>query len=211
MCTAQFNFFLHNNFGTYFLTFWLFGMTLIPLGFVITAIVRKANSAAAVGFLVFLFSFVLLILGGSVYLPTTSTGVQLIFALFSPAMFAKGLNDLDYATRRDSDPGISWSARSSYSSTWPLPSLWAGFFADFCIYLLLALYLDNVVPSTYTHTHTHKMSRHPLSSQLTHRRRVRRAQAVLLLRSALVLDRLLQPQGAREHAAAQGPSRREQH
>ena len=54
---SQFNFFLNNNFGTYFLTFWLFGLTLVPLGFVINAIVRKSNSSAAVGFLVFLFSF----------------------------------------------------------------------------------------------------------------------------------------------------------
>ena len=102
-------------------------MTLIPAGFIITAIVRKANSAAAVGFLVFLFSFVLLIVGGAVYLPSTVEFVKVAFALFSPSLFAKGLDDLDFATRRDNDPGISWSRRSSYSDTWPLTTLWAGF------------------------------------------------------------------------------------
>jgi hypothetical protein len=40
-CIFQFNFFLKNNFGLYFLLLWLFSMTLVSLAFLTSTLVKK--------------------------------------------------------------------------------------------------------------------------------------------------------------------------
>jgi hypothetical protein len=58
-CIFQFNFFLKNAFGLYFFTLELFALSLIPLAFLVSAIVKKASNATSVGFLVFILGYFL--------------------------------------------------------------------------------------------------------------------------------------------------------
>lgn len=42
----QFDFFLDNNFGTYFFLLELFGLTLVPLSFLVSTFLKKSSSAS---------------------------------------------------------------------------------------------------------------------------------------------------------------------
>lgn len=42
----QFELFINNNFGTYFLVLWLFSLTLIPMAFWISTILKSTNASS---------------------------------------------------------------------------------------------------------------------------------------------------------------------
>lgn len=154
-CIFQFNFFLKNAFGLYFFLLFLFALTLIPLGFLISALVKKANQATNVGFLVFIFSFFMLL--GAAFIFDKSIGAPkaliIVFSLLSPAMFQLGLSELGTATAKSTYPGLSWSIVSDVNAlqngNYSFADMYAWLILDFFLYLLIALYLDNVLPNEY--------------------------------------------------------------
>eukprot|EP01090_Pellita_catalonica_P008622 TRINITY_DN196_c0_g1_i1.p1 TRINITY_DN196_c0_g1~~TRINITY_DN196_c0_g1_i1.p1 ORF type:complete len:943 (+),score=171.62 TRINITY_DN196_c0_g1_i1:378-2831(+) len=143
----QMRFFLVNPFPLYFLLLWLFAISMISATFVISTIVKKARNATTIGFLVFVLGFIGQIIGVVVY--TGSQILQTIFSLFSPIPFAKGLMDLALFSFRESSDGMAYDEVDSYTDDTPLLHIYFYLIADFFIYLVIALYLDNVLPNEY--------------------------------------------------------------
>jgi len=122
--------FRNNQFSVVFIHFWLFESSLTALGYFLSTFVQKANGATFVGFTIFLFGFIfqlVVTLGGVPFVNTyggpewgadssegTYRPLQVIFSLFPPTVFAKGIADLGLATSSDSLPGIKWRTRDSY-------------------------------------------------------------------------------------------------
>lgn len=131
----------------------LFALSLISMAFLISTLVKKASNATNVGFLIFIIGFFFLL--GGAFLFSTSVnaplGVRVLFALFSPSMFELGLNELGSASSSDISVGLRWDQRSSISAlqngNYSFNDMYGWLFLDFVIYFLIALYLDNVLPS----------------------------------------------------------------
>ena len=125
-----FDLFRKNQFSVVFIHFWLFEGSLTALGYFLSTFVQKANGATFVGFTIFLFGFIfqlVVTLGGVPFVTTyggkefgedSSDGkyraLQVVFSLFPPTVFAKGIADLGLATSTASLPGIKWRTRDSY-------------------------------------------------------------------------------------------------
>jgi ABC-type Na+ transport system ATPase subunit NatA len=125
-----FDLFRRNQFSVVFIHFWLFEGSLTALGYFLSTFLGKANGSTFVGFTIFLFGFIfqlVVTLGGVPF--TTAYGIeaygrvsgygqyrplQVIFSLFPPTVFAKGISDLGIATASDSLSGIKWRTRDSY-------------------------------------------------------------------------------------------------
>ncbi|GMH31524.1 hypothetical protein Nepgr_033367 [Nepenthes gracilis] len=144
----QFAFFLHNNFVLLFLVFFLFQLDMLAVAFVLTPFLKKASNALTVGFLVYLFSIILQIGLGL----TDKIGVsRFILKLLPPSVLTYALEVLTAATVTDQDPGISWSGRTKCppaleecKMTVNGTLIW--FTVAFFLWLMLALYLDNIIP-----------------------------------------------------------------
>jgi ABC-type multidrug transport system ATPase subunit len=125
-----FDLFRRNQFSVVFIHFWLFEASLTALGYFLSTFVNKANGSTFVGFTIFLFGFIfqLVVTIGGVPFTTAYGGpeygadsvdgkyraLQVIFSLFPPTVFAKGISDLGIATATDSLSGIKWRTRDSY-------------------------------------------------------------------------------------------------
>jgi ABC-type multidrug transport system ATPase subunit len=125
-----FDLFRRNQFSVVFIHFWLFESSLTALGYFLSTFVQKANGATFVGFTIFLFGFIFQLVvtlggvpftityGGKEFGDDSSNGkfrpLQVIFSLFPPTVFAKGISDLGLATASDTQSGIKWRTRDSY-------------------------------------------------------------------------------------------------
>ncbi|KAL6073552.1 ABC transporter, ATPbinding domain containing protein [Balamuthia mandrillaris] len=145
----DFDFFIKNDFGTYFLLMWLFALTLIPFSFLISTLVRRAKQATSIGFFVFVSGFIFQLVAEFIYSDSTPALVQYILAFFSPVIFTKGLKDLGTYSDEEADDGLAFSEVDDYTNDFPLSTIYGWLLLDFVIYWVLALYLDNVVPTEY--------------------------------------------------------------
>eukprot|EP01088_Endostelium_zonatum_P016705 TRINITY_DN4623_c0_g1_i1.p1 TRINITY_DN4623_c0_g1~~TRINITY_DN4623_c0_g1_i1.p1 ORF type:complete len:965 (+),score=237.77 TRINITY_DN4623_c0_g1_i1:83-2977(+) len=143
----DFPFFTKNNFGTYFFLFFLFAMSLIPVGFLISTILKRVRNAIMVGFLVFVIGFAFIIAANLVY--DEDTRPLQILSLFAPCVFAKGVGDLNLYSATDASSGLALKDAWDYTDNTPLGAVYIWLIADGILYLLLALYFDNVVPNEY--------------------------------------------------------------
>jgi ABC-type multidrug transport system ATPase subunit len=151
----QFDLFLKNSFWLSFWLFFLFQFAMLGLAFFLSTLTSKASAATSLGFIVFLFGFViqLVVAFGFPYTSEFSRGFQLAFAAFPPALLAKGLGDLGDYTAREEQTGLNWSERNSYCKdelpdlcVMPLGEIYQILFWLFFIYFGAALWLDRVVP-----------------------------------------------------------------
>lgn len=127
----QFDLFLHNQFSVLFLHFWLFECSLTGLGYFLSTFVGKSNNATIAGFTIFLFGFIFQLVvtvssvpfvpayGGAWFGSVSGHGeyrwIQVIFSIFSPTVFAKGILDLGTASATPGQQsGIKWRTRDSY-------------------------------------------------------------------------------------------------
>jgi ABC-type multidrug transport system fused ATPase/permease subunit len=152
-CLFQFDFFLQNDFGLYFVLLYLFALSMVAMTFLISTFVKKADSATSVGFLVFILGFFIQL--GSTYVFSTIAprGLRILFSLFSPSLLQVGLSALATATTPGNRP-LTWADRDSQSvlgaeSTISFNQIYGWLFLDFLLYLVIALYLDNVLPTAY--------------------------------------------------------------
>lgn len=149
----QFNFFLKNAFGLYFFLMEFFALSLVSLTFLISTFVRKAAQATGVGFLVFILGFFLLLGGTIVFSVNADNWIRLIFSFFSPTPFSVGLGYLGSATEKEAYPGLSWSEVDNKEvvrgGVISFNQMYGWLILDFFIYLLLALYFDNVIKDQY--------------------------------------------------------------
>ena len=144
----QFSFFLLNDFRTYFLLFLLFGLAMVPMAFFVSTLVSREQTATTLGFLLFLFG---VIIGGAqdfIYAKSTAAIYKILFSLLPFVLLSKGMADLSAKSDNADDSGMRWSERSS-NADFALDSVYNWLIADFFIYTILALYADNVLPSSF--------------------------------------------------------------
>ncbi|KAL0876011.1 hypothetical protein Bca101_025716 [Brassica carinata] len=151
----QFDFFLKNSFFIVFLLFMLFQINMIGLAFMLSAFISKASSATTVGFLEFLVGFITQI-GGSTGFPYSkdhSLTLRVLWSLFPPNTFSRGLKLLSDATSTPQDPGISWSKRAECAPNEDIDcvitinDIYLWLIGTFLLWFVLALYFDNIVPN----------------------------------------------------------------
>lgn len=112
----QFDMFLKNSFMLPFMLIFLFQLAMLGLAFLLSTLTSKAASATNVGFIVFLFGFViqLVVQFGFPFNTEFESYWQFLFGLFPPALLSKGLGDLGRYTSQEESVGLSWSERASY-------------------------------------------------------------------------------------------------
>ncbi|KAJ5080784.1 intein-containing abc transporter a family member 1-related precursor [Anaeramoeba ignava] len=153
----QFEFFLENAFGTYFFLFFLFGLTTISLAFFFTSILGKTKTTTTVGFVMFFFFTILnAITTNVIFQSSVPSWVRTILSFLPPVVFSKGVFDLADKTSAPQFHGIRWADRGHNASMYSLTTIYNWLILDFVIFFVLALYLDNVVPSSSG------IARHPL-------------------------------------------------
>lgn len=148
----QFYLFLHNNFGVLFFMFFLFQLNMVGFAFMLSTFVQNSASARTVGFAVFIIGFLtdLVTAFGFPYYKTFAKYLQVIWSIFPPNLLAIGLQYLGDATATKEDQGISWSGRTRCSSAdsdcvITMDQIYKWLITTFFLWLLLALYLDNVL------------------------------------------------------------------
>ncbi|KAL3149709.1 hypothetical protein ABBQ38_013538 [Trebouxia sp. C0009 RCD-2024] len=156
-----------NSFALSFLLLLLTNLALVAFCFFISTLLQRASAAVPTGFVVFIVAWVMLLVVafGFPYSVNYSKGFVALFSLFPWTLLGKGIRDLASATTGDGAVGISWSQRYSYCQAQtpppsqqgslgyyttdcvaPLPHLYI-FAALQCVfYMLLAVYLDKVLP-----------------------------------------------------------------
>jgi len=173
----QFRLFLDNSYGLLFFLFFLFLLAMSSLAMFICSFIKKTTIAVYVGFAVFLIGWIMqtVVIFGVPYTPdfydTLNWALTCIFSMLPWTTLAKGFSDLGAATVSDSSPGLRWSERKSYCLNipnredqfsynpreqyisfkcvmplntiyWLYVALWAGF-------LVLAIYVDNILPNEF--------------------------------------------------------------
>ncbi|XP_065570568.1 ABC-type organic anion transporter ABCA8-like [Artemia franciscana] len=136
--------FQNTDYGLLFLLFILYGLSVISLGFVITAFFDKARVAGIFGALV--VSFLNMLYYIQVFASGSDVAIFWGLSLISPTAFALSM---DKALLLDiQGVGLSWS------TIWNGPDMpFAGGLimvsVDIVLYAFLAFYLDNVLPSEF--------------------------------------------------------------
>eukprot|EP00741_Cyanophora_paradoxa_P000093 tig00000057_g89.t1 len=153
----QFGFFLKNDFPTYFFLFFLFGLAMVSLAFFVSTVISKASTAASLGFVIFVVGIILQSLAQQIYNDAVSLAIGRAFALLPMCLLGKGLKDLGDVSSKQSDVGLRWAERmdakvTASDNNWSMNNTYQWLILDFFLYLVLALYLDNVIPSHYGQT-----------------------------------------------------------
>uniref|UniRef100_H2YP11 ABC transporter domain-containing protein n=1 Tax=Ciona savignyi TaxID=51511 RepID=H2YP11_CIOSA len=132
-----------SNFFLIFLIFFLYGISLQMMSFMLTPFFSKAKTAGAVGSLLSLILslFFLIVF----FLPNMSTAVVCLLHLISPAGFAIGLNQI--AVLELTSDGANFD--SITTGQIPLYLTYVFLAVDIVVYFLLTLYFDSVIPSEY--------------------------------------------------------------
>ncbi len=149
-CAFQMDFFLKNAFGLYFFLLLFFAISMIAMTALISTLVKKSSSAVTISFVVLMIGYAIEKASGSLYTSTASDTTRTIVALFSPSMFQLGVSILGQATDKVNSPGLSWSVvndEDAIKATLSIADMYGYLVLDTLIYFLLALYLDNVIPS----------------------------------------------------------------
>eukprot|EP00245_Coleochaete_scutata_P012781 TRINITY_DN5005_c0_g1_i1.p1 TRINITY_DN5005_c0_g1~~TRINITY_DN5005_c0_g1_i1.p1 ORF type:complete len:1006 (-),score=193.03 TRINITY_DN5005_c0_g1_i1:975-3992(-) len=153
----QFDFFLNNSFFVLFFVFFLFQVNMTGFAFLLSTFQKKTATSVIVGFAVFLLGFLtqLVVVSGVPYAKQFQKQIWVMFSIFPPNLLAIALKYLGDATSTKEDPGISWAGRKECSfnndfgaSTCVLTmhGIYSWLIGTFCLWLVLALYLDNVLP-----------------------------------------------------------------
>ena len=138
--------FVRNDFGTYGVLLVLFSIAMVPIGMLLAALVNRASTATTAGFAVFLVGTLIQSFASVLYQQSSGTAAATAFSFFPFVVFAKGLADLAAATTNDFQAGLRWKDRF-HNDWWPLQKTFYFLIGDFFIYLLIALYIDNILYS----------------------------------------------------------------
>ncbi|KAI3987712.1 hypothetical protein MKX01_028446 [Papaver californicum] len=146
---SGFDFFVHNSFMILFLGFFLFQLSMVTFAFAISTVLSKSSSANTVGFFLFLVGW---FTGG---LPLGERlepkYYRILWNLFPPNVFGLVVSKLNIATS-EGGTGITWSDRNKCpypdSPCMTMVDSFKWLLANFIVWFLLALYLDNVIPNS---------------------------------------------------------------
>jgi ABC-type Na+ transport system ATPase subunit NatA len=149
LCAAgaafQFKFFLTNDFLTYFILFILFGVSMIPLSFVVSTLLDTSATATTLGFVIFLVGSLVQFFSPTIYLEDGPLPAKILLSFFPFIIFGKGLTDLADATSSDAASGIRFSEITSHTASWPLSQIYYWLAIDIGVYTVLYILLDNVL------------------------------------------------------------------
>lgn len=142
----RFEFFLKNDFLAYFYLFVLFSIAMVPLAFLVSTLLDKTSTATTLGFAVFLIGVMIQSFTNLIYQDTTDLVWRIIFSFLPFALLAKGLGDLGSYTDSSLKLGLRFNDIGTYGF-FPLTEVYWWLAIDFGFYLIIALYLDNVLYS----------------------------------------------------------------
>ncbi|CAN0901620.1 ABC transporter A family member 2 [Linum grandiflorum] len=160
----QFDFFKKNSFAVVFLVFFLFQVNMIGLAFMLSTFISKSSSATSAGFSLFIVGFFtqarflseIVTLFGFPYDLDTSKALRNIWSMFPPNLLALAVRQLADATRTPEDTGITWSGRTdcvtrqdSSTCAMTINDVYAWLLGTFGVWILLAIYFDNIFPNAY--------------------------------------------------------------
>ncbi|XP_071717353.1 ABC transporter A family member 2-like [Rutidosis leptorrhynchoides] len=151
----QFDFFLHNSFAVVFLMFFLFQLNMVGFAFMFSSFISKSTSSTSVGFSVFIVGFLTQVVTafGFPYSKNFSNTYRTIWSFYPPNLLAKALQLLSDATATPEDPGISWAGIGKCSPNdtdclITLSDIYIWLFATFLLWVVLAIYFDNLFPNS---------------------------------------------------------------
>uniref|UniRef100_A0A803M188 ABC transporter domain-containing protein n=1 Tax=Chenopodium quinoa TaxID=63459 RepID=A0A803M188_CHEQI len=144
----QFQFFLHNSFAVLFFLFFLFQLNMTGFAFLLSAFLGKTSSAYRAGFWIFLIG----IISQFAALAAEPSKKSRKLYFLPPALLSHALEMLHDATESHDIPVISWSKRmkcpTGHSNCYfTMNDIYIRLLYTFVFWFLLALYLDNVMPS----------------------------------------------------------------
>jgi ABC-type multidrug transport system ATPase subunit len=150
----QFDFFLNNSFAVVFLVFFLFQLNMLGVAFLLSAFITKASSSTTAGFFIFIVGTVTQAVTafGFPYSSSISKPLRNIWSLFPPNLLAEALQLLVSATATPQDVGVSWSNRGKCAANdddcvITINDIYIWLVATFFIWLVLAIYFDNIIPN----------------------------------------------------------------
>lgn len=141
----QFNFFLKNDFGTFFLSFMLFAWALVPFTFFISTFLRESRSATIFGFVIFLIGVIIQGFATTAFTEDFSAIARVIFSLLPFVLLSKCIGDLGAASNGATAKGLRMSEITT-NAWFPLSRVFLWYLIDFLVYFVLTIYLDNVLP-----------------------------------------------------------------
>jgi len=167
----QFRLYKENDFSLIFVLFLLFLMAMSSLAFLLSTFVSKSSTAVNLGFVIFIVGWIMqiIVIFGYPYTPDNISKYGIVTFLFSLApwsMLSKAFNDLGLASQAN-NPGLRWGDRYDYCKdlnfqqqqeqvvvdgryidydcVLPIGSTYVILVAQWIIYFILAIYLDNVL------------------------------------------------------------------
>jgi ABC-type multidrug transport system ATPase subunit len=169
-----FAFFLKNSFAVVFVLFLVFQWAMVGLAFFLAPFIGTSNGAINTGFVVFIVGWIFqaIIAFDYPYTPEYIGSIPIVTAIFTlipPDPLAKGSIDLGRAA--EEGKGISWARRNEYCQNLNDPDLERQLYAsnpdaywdfdcvfpmgtimgvlalEFIVYVLVGIYLDNIVPN----------------------------------------------------------------
>ncbi|XP_022843392.1 ABC transporter A family member 2-like [Olea europaea var. sylvestris] len=151
----QFDFFLHNSFAVVFFLFFLFQLSMTAFAFMLSTFISKSDSSSTLGFFCFIIGSMTQIVTafGFPYSDDFSNTYRIVWSLFPPNLFAKGLELLSDATATPQDPGVSWNGRTKCSPNdtdciITINKIYIWLLAVSFLWFVLAIYFDNIFPNT---------------------------------------------------------------
>ncbi|KAH7463694.1 ABC transporter A family member 1 [Phytophthora ramorum] len=126
-----------------FLFFWLFGMSVLALGYLVSTIFNKARVGSFVGMIVFFFMHVL----SQAFTTGTAESAKMIGCLLSPVGLSLGVQVL--ADSETTGAGVTFANVGSLSNNFRFSTALWMFAFDTVLYTLIGLYFDKVMPKEY--------------------------------------------------------------
>lgn len=152
----QFDFFLKNDFGTYFFLFVLFGISMVPLTMFLSLFVSQTRTATTIGFALFLIGVIAQVAAAAIFTPSTADYIKYLLALLPFILLSKGISDLSSFSSNSSSVGLRWFDRGSYASEWTIEQVYYWLMIDFAIYLVLTVTIDFLFGGVYGESRVRK-------------------------------------------------------
>ncbi|KAG7390389.1 ATP-binding cassette sub- A member 12 [Phytophthora pseudosyringae] len=126
-----------------FFFFWLFGMSVLALAYLISTIFNKARVGSFVGMVVFFFMHVM----SQAFTTGTAEGAKTIGCLLSPVGLSLGVQVL--ADAETTGAGVTFANVDALSNNFRFSTALWMFAFDTVLYTLIGLYFDKVMPKEY--------------------------------------------------------------
>ncbi|OWZ10303.1 ABC transporter [Phytophthora megakarya] len=126
-----------------FFFFWLFGMSVLALAYLISTIFNKARVGSFVGMVVFFFMHVM----SQAFTTGTAEGAKTIGCLLSPVGLSLGVQVL--ADAETTGAGVTFANVSALSNNFRFSTALWMFAFDTVLYTIIGLYFDKVMPKEY--------------------------------------------------------------